>query len=309
MQLIRGLPESLAQPTAVAIGNFDGFHRGHQAVIGAMKRAAEAYDLQPTILTFEPHPRRYFDPGLPPFRIERLRTKFARFMQEGVTLCVVPRFDAAFAAVTADAFMNEVLVKRLNAKVVVTGENFAFGYKRAGDSALLKRWGSYNDVDIILVPPVLVESVPCASSAIRVAVSKGDMKQAARMLGRAYMLSGRVAHGDGRGRKLGFPTANLALPDDLLLPAHGVYAVYAAIENVTYPAVANLGIRPTFGGNSRPQLEVHLLDFVQEIYGKTMRVFFSDFLRPEMTFDGIGSLALQIRKDCDQARQRLGGLA
>jgi riboflavin kinase/FMN adenylyltransferase len=308
MQLIRYLPEEANRASAVAIGNFDGLHRGHQAVIGAMKRAAEAYDLVPTVLTFQPHPRRFFQPEAPPFMIERLKTRMVRLAQEGVTQMVVPRFDDTLARMSASDFMHTMLAKQLQAKVVVTGDNFAFGFKRAGDVKLLKTWGAYNGVEVVSVPPVTVSDMPCSSSAVRAALVQGDMAQVARLLGRAYMLSGRVIHGDGRGKELGFPTANIALPRDLLLPAYGSYAVYAAVEGMTYPAVANLGIRPTFGGNIMPVLEVHLIDVKQEIYEKTVRVFFSHYLRPEQKFADAAALIKQIRHDIETTRSLLGGL-
>ncbi len=307
MQLIRGLPETMSRPTAVAIGNFDGLHRGHQTVIGAMRRAAEAYELLPTVLTFEPHPRTYFNPGKENFRLDRVRTKFARLEQEGVESVVIPRFNSDFASLTADAFMSDVLAKRLNAKAVVVGENFVFGYKRAGDADLLRRWGSYNDVEIITVPPVMVGDMPCSSTNVRKAVMNGEMAQAARLLGRSYMLSGRVVHGDGRGQMIGFPTANVALPHDIILPSFGVYAVYAGIGRANHMGVANVGLRPTVGGRN-PQLEVHLFDQVGDLYGKTMWVFFVKQLRAEHKFESLDMLAEQIAQDCMKARVALAGL-
>lgn len=308
MHLIRRLPEALNRPTAVAIGNFDGLHRGHQAVIGAMKRAANAYGLKPTVLTFEPHPRRFFKPDVPDFRIEPVRTKLARFAQEGITCTVVPRFDAAFASMPADVFMDDVLAKRLNAKVVVVGENFVFGHKRAGDIELLKRWGAYHDIEIVAIPPVMVGEHVCSSSAVRTAIAVGDMQQAARLLGRAYMLGGRVVHGDARGRTMGFPTANLALAPNLLLPAYGVYAVYAGIGGNNYSGVANFGVRPTIENSGKPTLEVHLFDMHEELYGQPMRVFMVKQLRAEMKFESKEALIMQIAQDCLQARVALGGL-
>lgn len=308
MHLIRRLPESLERPTAVAIGNFDGVHRGHQAVIAAMKRAADAYELMPTVLTFEPHPRRFFTPDVPDFRLERVRAKFARLAQEGVECTVVPRFDAAFASIPADVFMEDVLAHRLNAKAVVVGENFVFGHKRAGDIDLLTRWGTYNDIEIIAVPPVMVGAQVCSSSAVRTSIAMGDMPQAARLLGRAYMLSGRVVHGQARGRKIGFPTANLALPPGLLMPAYGVYAVYVGVGSNHYSGVANFGVRPTLYADGRPVCEVHLFDMQGDLYGQPMRVFMVKRLRDEMKFDEVDALAAQIATDCLQARVALGGL-
>lgn len=295
------------RPAAVAVGNFDGLHRGHQAVVGALRRAADAYDLASIVLTFEPHPRRFFSPAAENFRLERLRTKLSRLEQEGIETVVMPRFNADFAAVTADQFMEQILKTQLNARAVVVGENFVFGYKRAGDIDLLRRWGAYNDVEIIAVPPVLIDNAVCSSSAVRQALKAGDMPQAARLLGRSYMLSGRVVHGDARGRTIGFPTANVALPEDLLLPAFGVYAVHISIGRATYKGVANVGIRPTIGGGLKPQLEVHAFDVNENMYGQMMCVFMTQFLRHERKFDSTEVLAEQIAQDCVAARQALEG--
>lgn len=308
MQLIRGLPESFERPTAVAVGNFDGLHRGHQAVISAVCRAADAYELEPTVLTFEPHPRRFFSPASENFRLERVRTKFDRLEQEGIKTVIVPRFNTDFASITAGAFMDDVLKKRLHAKSVIVGENFVFGYKRAGDIDLLRRWGTYNDVEVVAVPPLLINDKICSSSAVRDAVRGGDMVQASRLLGRSYMLSGRVVHGDGRGKTIGFPTANIALPHDVLFPAYGVYAINAGIGRSTYKGVANIGIRPTIGGGLKPQLEVHLFDAVENMYGQMMWVFMIKQLRTEAKFDSLDMLAEQIAKDCIDARAALEGL-
>lgn len=313
MHLIRRLPECSDQPMAVAIGNFDGLHRGHQAVITAMVKAAQARDLLPGVLTFEPHPRRFFQPDVAPFRIERLRTKLARLEQAGVARIVMPKFDATFTRITAQDFLDDVLGRRLNAKAVVTGENFAFGHQRQGTSAMLQAWGIQHHVEIITVPPVITPpkmgpELVCSSSAARAAIAAGDMTLTARILGRSYMISGRVIHGDGRGATLGFPTANVALPPGLMLPVYGVYAVHASVGDATFKGVANLGIRPTIGGYQQPSLEVHLFDFKQDIYGKTMRVFFVKHLRHEVTFDGMDSLVKQITHDCELARHLMGSI-
>ena len=306
MQLIRQLPIRSDHQSAVAISNFDGLHLGHQAVIGAMVGAARAENLIPSVLTFEPHPRRFFAPHTPDFRIERLADKWERLRTAGVARVVMPHFDATFASMSAEAFLDDVLGQSLGAKAVVTGENFAFGHKRRGDSAMLKAWGARHGVEIITVPPVAVSGVICSSSAVRANITAGDMPRAAQLLGRHYVLSGRVVHGDGRGRTIGFPTANVAVPPGLLLPAYGVYAVRAAVDGVTYPGVANFGIRPTVSVDKRPSLEVYLFDVVQEIYGKKMHVSFVYNLRAEMKFDGVEALKAQITKDCETARLLLG---
>lgn len=305
MQCIRHLPATTDRPTAVAIGNFDGLHAGHRAVIAAMVVAAKAQQLVPSVLTFEPHPRQFFAPHSPCFRLERVATKLARLREAGVARMYMPRFDAAFAAQTADDFLRGVLQQRLGAQVVVTGDDFAFGKNRGGDVTRLRAWGVAEQVEIITVPPVMVGDVACSSSAVRAAISAGDMAQAAVLLGRPYALTGRVVHGDGRGAGMGFATANVALSPALKLPAYGVYAVRAYVRGECYDAVANIGIRPTVSAAQMATLEVHLLDQAVNLYGEKMTVQFFQYIRGEQKFDGIEMLATQIARDCAAARTAL----
>ncbi len=309
MHLIRHLPDAAPAPTAVAIGNFDGLHRGHMAVIGAMREAATAKGLVPSVLTFEPHPRRFFKPDAPVFRLARLRDKLAGLREAGVKQVVMPRFDSEFAQLSAHDFLDQVLAKQLGAKVVVTGENFAFGHQRGGDVAMLKAWGKKHNIEIITISPVRIDGDICSSSAIRAAIAAGDVAKATKLLGHGYKISGRIVHGDARGREIGFPTANVFLPPQLLLPAHGVYAVRATLDGAPLGGVANLGIRPTVAVDNLPSFEVHLFDMRQEIYGKILHVQLVDKLRGEMKFSGVDSLAAQIKKDCEMARDVLGRAA
>lgn len=305
MQLIRQLPAFADRPTAVAIGNFDGLHLGHQAVIAAMAQAAQAKDLVPSVLTFEPHPRRFFAPTSPPFRIERLGFKLKRLQQDGVARVYMPRFTRAFAGLSAEAFLEEVLGRQLGARAVITGENFAFGRDRTGDAALLRHWGEAQGVQVMAVPPVKLGEVICSSSAIRAALATGDVRAARHLLGRPYGLSGRVVHGDARGRTIGYPTANIRLPAELKLPAYGVYAVRVLLDGVAYAGVANLGVKPTVAVDNRPVLEVHLFDVMQDMYGKRLDVMLVDYLRPEQKFDGLPALVAHIQADAAEARKRL----
>lgn len=305
MHIIRYLPRHSDRPTAVAIGNFDGLHLGHRAVINTMVEAAFAQQLVPSVLTFEPHPRRFFTPDAPDFRITSLPEKFALLRSAGVRNLFVPRFDAALASMPAQDFLNQILGKQLNARVVVTGENFVFGHKRQGNTALLSEWGRANDVRIITVPPVIVNGEICSSSAVRAALTKGNVAHAATLLGRPYTLKGRVIHGQGRGAGIGFPTANVALPTGLMLPAFGVYAVRVELDGKALDGVANLGFRPTMGSYQHPTLEVHLFDTRQDIYGKTLQVALLHFLRPEQKFESVDKLVDQIKQDCEHAKQRL----
>ena len=302
MQLIRHLPASADRPTAVAIGNFDGLHLGHKAVIDAMVTAAHVQGLVPSVLTFEPHPRRFFGRAEGAFRIERLGTKLARLEHASVARVYMPRFDAAFAALQAEAFLEDVLGRALGAKVVVTGEDFAFGKGRTGSVASLKAWGAARGVEVLSIPAVVVNGTTCSSSAIRAALTIGDMARAAQVLGRDYALSGSVVHGDGRGAKLGFATANVALPPLLKHPMRGVYAVQALVRGVLYNGVANLGLRPTVGDQTLESLEVHLFDQSEDIYGARMDVRFIAKIRDEKKFDGLDALVAQIAHDCVAAK-------
>ena len=307
MHLIRHLPAKHTNATAVAIGNFDGVHLGHRAVIAAMQDAAKLLTLVPSVLTFEPHPRRFFTRESAPFRIERLSAKLVHLRALDVQRVYMPRFDATFANMSAEEFLDGVLGGQLGAKIVVTGQNFAFGKQRRGDSAMLKEWGNTHDVGIITVPPVMRDGEICSSSATRSAITRGDVAHAAKILGRPYRLSGRVVHGQARGRTIGFATANVALAPDLITPAFGVYAVRATVDGTTYGGVANFGIRPTVSVDNRSTLEVHLFDTLQEIYGKMLHVDFVDKLRDEMKFDGLDALRAQIAKDCVTAKLALAG--
>lgn len=305
MHLIRHLPAAADCATAVAIGNFDGLHRGHVAVLEAMKQAASGGALVPSVLTFSPHPRRFFAPGGPPFALMRLHDKLASFRAHGVARVYMPRFNAAFAAIRAEDFLDGVLKTRLGARVVVTGEDFAFGHKRTGGSAMLTDWGKKHNIEIIMMPPVRVNATVCSSSAIRAAIRAGDVAQAAQLLGQPYHVTGRVVHGQGRGRTIGYPTANLALSPDLMLPARGVYAVRARLGDTQVDGVANIGIRPTVSVDNALSVEVYLFDSVLDIYGKKLTVSLVDKIRDEQKFADVSALTAQIARDVTAARRIL----
>lgn len=307
MQLIRTLPERSDRPTAIAIGNFDGLHRGHAAVLEAMLQAAETNGLTPSVLTFEPHPRRLFAPQAALFRLEVLAVKLRRLKAAGVARVYMPRFTAAFAQITAEAFMREVLGQSLGAQAVVTGENFVFGHGRGGNVALLRQWGTAQQVRILTVPPFLADGMACSSSAVRAAIEAGDMARAEALLGRPYGIAGRVRHGDGRGTGLGFATANLALPPGCKIPAYGVYAARARVGADIFGGVANLGVRPTVQRAAGPNLEIHLFDTQAMLYGQRMEVDFYTRLRGEQQFASFAELSAQIARDCDVAKSVLAG--
>jgi len=302
-----GLPGE-TRDAAIAIGNFDGVHRGHQAVIAEAGRIARDAGIQWGVLTFEPHPRRVFTPDAGPFRLTPFRIKTRHFEAMGVDFLVVLRFDAAFSRRSAESFVVDILVGGLAARHVVSGYDFAFGNERRGDSEHLLGMGRQLGFGFTCVT-VLNDEVGEAYSSTRARRSlvDGDPVGAAQVLGRLFEIEGRVARGDERGRTIGYPTANVLL-GEYVCPALGVYAVRAGIDEgartVWHDAVANLGRRPTFGGEGIV-LEAHLFDFDGDLYGRHMRVALVDYLRPEKKFDGIDELKAQIADDSSRARQIL----
>lgn len=311
MRIVRGIaqwPEA-ARGAVMALGNFDGVHRGHQAIVQETVAIARDRGKPAAVMTFEPHPRVFFDPALAPYRIEPFRCKAARLRALGIDVLLVMRFDASLSQMPAGAFIDEVLVDRLAVSHLVVGKDFIFGKDRGGSTRILYEQASRHGFGFTQAGPVMVQAARCSSTAIRESLRRGEVREAARLLGRPYAVSGRVRTGDRRGRTLGFPTANLALPD-ILAPKFGVYAV-----RVTGPAlpgviegVANLGVRPTFDG-SVPLLEVHLFDYDGDLYGARLEVALIDFIRKEQAFDGIEALKAQIVRDADSARKILHALS
>ncbi len=304
--------DAAARGSAVAIGNFDGVHLGHQAVIAAAGQAAQETGAPHAVLTFEPHPRSVFRPETPPFRLTPFRTKARQIEALGAELLFVLHFDLDFAKRTAEAFVEEILVGGLGAAHVAVGEDFVFGRGRAGTSALLEDLARRSGFGVTTVAPVAAPGgAPYSSTRIRDLLAAGRPAEAAALLGRAWEIEGRVEAGERRGHQLGFPTANLTLGEHLP-PATGVYAVRAGIERAAaegtetswHAAVANLGHRPTFGGDGL-LLEVHILDFSEDLYGRHLRVALIEHLRPEKKFDGLEGLRAQIAEDSRRARDIL----
>jgi riboflavin kinase/FMN adenylyltransferase len=294
--------------SAVAIGNFDGLHLGHQAVIAETRHAAHRIGAPVAVLTFEPHPRSFFRPNDPPFRLTPLRLKARVIESLGIDLLFVVRFDAEFANLSAGRFIAEVIDSGLGARHVVTGYDFVFGHKRGGNAALLERLAATHNYSYTAVSPVATESGEIYSSTqIRRYLEEGKPKAAARLLGRPWEIEGRVETGKQLGRTIGFPTANIRLAE-VLQPAKGVYAVRAGVDRGAdtewIAGVANFGNRPTVDGKS-VWLEVHLFDFAGDLYGKHLRVQFIDFLRPEQKFPSFDDLKRQIAADGEQARRLL----
>jgi riboflavin kinase/FMN adenylyltransferase len=298
-----------ARGAAVAIGNFDGVHLGHRAVVEAARRLAATTAGRLGVVTFEPHPRELLNPAGAPLRLTPFRAKAELLAALGVELLVVLPFDRALARLSPEAFVAEVLAERLGARAVATGSDFRFGHGRAGDAAALARLAARHGLEVTAVPPVELDGERCASTAVRDHLEAGRVDRAARLLGRPHAVAGVVRPGDRRGRTLGFPTANLEpLPGRVQLPAAGVYAVGARIggdpSGTWHPAVANLGRRPTFEGRGL-LLEVHLLDGEHALYGRRLEVRFQERLREERRFAGPAELAQQIARDCAAARLAL----
>lgn len=290
-------------PAVVAIGNFDGVHRGHRTVLAAAGDEAARRGIPAVALTFFPHPRRYFVPDAPPFRLQSWRARLASLAACGMEEALICRFDPALVALSAHDFVDDFLMRRLGAAHVVTGENFTFGAGRAGDAAALALWAREAGMGYTPVPSLRIGGAVCSSSRIREALKRGDMEEVAALLGQPYAFTGRVRRGDGRGRTLGFPTANLHWPPDLLPPAYGVYAVRTRHKEKEYAGVANFGLRPTFGDRARPVLEMHLFDFEGDLYGVRLSVEWRAMLRAERRFDGVAELERQIARDCEEARR------
>ncbi|MAF96987.1 MAG: riboflavin biosynthesis protein RibF [Rhodospirillaceae bacterium] len=301
-----------ARGAVVAIGNFDGVHPGHQAVIHEAGLIAGDLGRPWAVLTFEPHPRAFFTPDSEPFRLTPFRAKARRIAELGADLLIVQRFDAAFSALPAEDFVNTVLVDGLGAGHVVSGYDFVFGHKRGGNCELLLAMGAKKGFGFTAVNAEADPSGEAYSSTrVRERLGDADPRGAAAVLGRDFEIEGRVARGEARGKGTGFPTANIPL-GVYLRPALGVYAVRAAIE---YPnaggdeetwldGAANIGVRPTFGGDG-VVLEVFLFDFDGDLYGKRLRVRLVDFLRPEKKFDGVNDLKAQIASDVAKAKEIL----
>jgi len=304
----RAVPEAW-RGGVVPLGNFDGVHRGHQVLLAKAAEFARADKRPVTALTFEPHPRAFFVPNTGPFRLTLLPAKARLLAEHGVGAVLAQRFDTAFAALSAEAFVRDVLVGGLGARHVVCGYDFTFGARRGGNAERLREFGAALGFGVEVLDPVMREGEIYSSTGIREALRLGMVEEAADLLGRPWEIEGVVEQGDRRGRTIGFPTANVALGDHLR-PRFGVYAVRAGIEDqgrlVWRDAVANLGRRPTVG-KLVENFEVHLLDFDGDLYGRTLRAQFVDFIRPEMKFAGLDALKAQIAADAAAARRILAG--
>jgi riboflavin kinase/FMN adenylyltransferase len=285
----------------VALGNFDGFHLGHQAVVGRAIARARAEGRPALVATFDPHPVRYFKPDTAPFRLTTLDQRERLFAEAGAHAMVVFRFDAALAALNARDFVEQRLVDGIGLGGAVTGEDFTFGKARSGNIGVLSELGAQHGFSVEAVAPVTLTGEPVSSSRIRAALISGDPRGAARLLTRPFAIEGVVSHGDKLGRTIGFPTANLDL-GSYLRPAYGIYAVRGRLaDGRVLGGAANLGVRPSFDP-PKELLEPHFFDFTGDLYGQTITVELVEFLRPEARYDTLDALTAQIAVDCDAAR-------
>ncbi len=293
MQVFRHIPATDNGALALAIGNFDGMHLGHQTLLKRLIEVSRAKNLTPAVMTFEPHPREFFTPLNAPSRLCNLREKLEYFVEAGVQKTFVCAFNQRFSAISAQAFMDEMLRKKMQVSTILVGEDFRFGAKRTGTVADFKT----NAFDLIDFAPINFANERISSTRVRDALSYGNLQLASALLGRAYSISGKVVHGAKRGRELGFPTANIHIKHER--PAlTGVYAVKLDGLN----AVANLGVRPTIAGVPKLSLEVHILDFNEDLYGRHVHVEFLHKIRNEMKFSGLDALKAQISQDIVVAR-------
>jgi riboflavin kinase/FMN adenylyltransferase len=298
-----GVPETLRR-SVVALGNFDGFHLGHQAVVNrAIQRAF--HERRPAIVaTFDPHPVKFFKPDVPPFRLTSLDQREVLFAHAGADAMLVFEFNRELASTDAEAFVADVLAQRIGAAGVITGDDFTFGKGRTGDVALLKTLGEQHGVGAEAVPQVLLDGERISSGRIREALVAGDTSTATHMLSRPYAIAGVVQRGDARGRELGYPTANMEL-GDYQRPKYGIYAVRVTLDDGSErPGVASLGVRPTF---EPPEelLEAHVFGFDGDLYGRTIEVALHAYIREERRFDSVDALTAAMREDEAAARKLL----
>ena len=298
------VPDAL-RGAIIALGNFDGFHKGHQAVAGEAIDWARAEGRPAIIATFDPHPVRFFKPDVPPFRLTNLEQRQELYVAAGASAMMVFHFDAQLAGTSAEDFIADILIARFGAHGIVTGEDFTFGKGAAGNVDLLRDFGAARGLTTRTVGAVASAGEVVSSSRIRTALRNGQCEEATRLLTRPFAIRGIVQHGDKRGREIGYPTANLAI-DSYLRPKFGIYAVTGRILATGEPlkGAANVGIRPQFEP-AKELLEPYFFDFSGDLYGQEIEVAFHNFIRPEGKFDTLDALIAQMDKDCDEARNRL----
>jgi riboflavin kinase/FMN adenylyltransferase len=302
MQVFRGVPERATTSTVLTIGNFDGVHLGHRALLGELMAKARELALPATVLTFEPHPRELFAPDQAPARLASMRDKLELLAECGVDRVHVCRFDRKLAGLTAEQFIERILVRGLSVRHLIIGDDFRFGKARGGDFTLLQNAGHAHRFVVEAMRTVDFGGLRVSSSAVRDALAAGDIERAELLLGRPFVIAGRVMDGKKIGRTIGFPTANIQVRRKRL-PLSGVFAVtVSGIDSVPLAGAANIGVRPTVAEGLKPVLEVHLLDFDRDIYGAHVDVNFLHKLRAEAKFDSLDSLKAQIARDVADVR-------
>jgi riboflavin kinase/FMN adenylyltransferase len=302
MRLTRGVPAAAAGPTALTIGNFDGVHLGHQAMLAELKRAAVRLGVPACVLTFEPHPREFFAPDKAPTRLTSLREKLELLAGCGIERVHLCRFDFRFAQIGAEEFVERVIARGLGARWLLAGDDFRFGARRAGDLAMLKRIGPGLGVEVSALASFMQDGERVSSTAVRRALADGELARAQRLLGRAYSISGRVVRGDGLGGKLGFPTANVQMKHNRP-PLTGIFAVRLhGAAAAPMRGVASLGVRPTVTAQGAPVLEVHVIDYDGDLYRRHVRVEFLHKFREEEKYADLATLTRRIALDVESAR-------
>ena len=305
MRILRSVPLLADVPVALTIGNFDGVHRGHAAMLSTLRAAAHEDGLLPCAMTFEPHPREFFAPDQAPTRLTSLREKLELLAEHGMARTHVLRFDYRLAQVAADDFIERILVRGLGVRRLLVGDDFRFGARRSGDTGLLRARAAALGYRVEAIGSVIIDGERVSSTSIRKALEVGDLARAERFLGRHYSISGRVVRGDGVGRKLGYPTANIGVHHNRP-PLRGIFAVQVrglnADTQVPLRGVASLGVRPTVKHQGEPVLEVHLFDFAGDLYGRHVRVEFLHKFRDEEKFADLAALTRQIEIDVANAR-------
>ncbi len=309
MKVFRSFPHGDAiQPCALAIGNFDGVHRGHRVLLEQVKAAADRLGVVPAVLTFNPHPRQFFAKraGMPaetPITITPFRDKMQAMADAGVERVYIARFDESVASLTAEEFIQKILRQSLNVRWMIVGENFLFGKGRSGTTDMLMDAGRQSGFEVVVQPSVMDQDVRVSSSEVRQALSQSDFDRVATLLGRSYTLSGHVVRGNQLGRQLGFPTANLPVRQDNPTLS-GVFVTQVhGLDKQPLPAVSMVGNRPTVVENGRTVLETHVLDYTGNCYGSLIKVEFLKKLRDNQKFPGLDALKAAIRLDVDMARQ------
>lgn len=307
MRLFRTIPAQATHSRVLAIGNFDGVHLGHRALLERLAAEARRLGLPAAVMTFEPHPRELFSPDQAPARLTSLREKLALLESCGVEEVFLLHFSRKLAGLTAEEFIERGLVQGLGVRHLIIGDDFRFGKGRAGDFAMLQAAGQQHGFGVEAMHTIEINGERVSSSAVRDVLGAGDLEHAARLLGRPYSISGRVIHGNKVGRKLGFPTANIQLKRKRVALTGVFAATVSGLDKRFLPGAASLGVRPTLGQGLRPVLEVHLFDFDREIYGSHVTVHFLHKLRDEAKYDSLEALTAQIARDVQSTKAYFEG--